>query len=692
MRSMALSSRIRIGIDTGGTFTDFIIISSSGEVFAWKIPTTPQDPSEGINAGLEQILNLFEVKKQNIDLMIHGTTIGTNAFLEDKCPPISLITTKGFKDIVEIGRQQRSELYNLKFKQEYPLNFSRDIILEIEERIGSNGEILKPLEKDCFESIEKILKTKDISVIAISLLFSFLNNENEKNIVDYLKKCGFNTFPSYEVCPQIREYERTVTTIVNAKVSPVVSTYLAKLQTKLHKSCINSPLLIMQSNTGVSDVKSIKRNGIDTLYSGLAGGVLAATESIEHLERKNLVSLDIGGTSTDVAAIMEKPVILREKKFAGFPLVANMADIETIGSGGGSIAKFKDGLLTVGPESQGSNPGPACYSLGGNEVTLTDANLYLGYLNKDNFAGNLDISVEKSIQCLKKLLNEIKKSKIRLKIDSLEDLAISVRKILNHNIAQAIRVVTIQKGLDVRDFGLLAFGGAGPIQAWDIAQELEMNTVIIPPFPGTWSAFGLVAGNIKHEKTQSYLKIIKLLNCIDLNEKISAEMTKLEMILLNEGIEKEKQQFNVFLDLRYLGQSNFLTLKTSYPVSKLELEELEERFHSFHYQNYSWYDKELEIELVNISIEGIGLIPKVMLRELEKGDAKPPNCSYDGKRNVYFDNEWIETDIYKKSNLLYGNILEGPCIINQSDSTIAIPPDAIGRINKFGYVIMEKRT
>ncbi|MHA1302585.1 MAG: hydantoinase/oxoprolinase family protein [Candidatus Heimdallarchaeaceae archaeon] len=687
----ALQKPIRIGIDTGGTFTDYVLVSSSGEVSAWKIPTTPTDPSEGIIMGLKEVMSKFQFGPPDIDLLIHGTTIGTNAFLEGKCPPIAFVTTKGFKDIIEIGRQQRSDLYNLKFQQNYPLSFTEDLLLEVNERLDNKGNTIQELDLSSLKEALLTLNSHSIQTIAVSLLFSFLNPNHEEEVAAFLRDEGFDVFPSHKICPQIREYERAVTTIVNAKVSPVVSKYLSHLQDKLLELDITAPLLIMQSNTGMSDVPTIRRAGIQTLYSGLAGGVLAAAESLKHLDRTHLVSLDIGGTSTDVSALVDKPVILRSRNFSGFPLIASMADVETIGSGGGSIAKFKDGLLSVGPESQGANPGPACYSLGGDKVTLTDANMYLGYVHRDNFAGNMKIDMEKSVYYLNKLLKDIRSSPFPLEISSIDELALSIRKILNNNIANAIRVVTIQKGLDVRDYGLLAFGGAGPMQAWDIAQELEMESVIIPPFPGTWSAYGLVSSNIKHEITQSFLCITNNLSFDDINQRFLQLKEELSQILDNEKVSKERQSFNYSLDIRYLGQSDFLTLPISYPLDQKQMEEVIEHFHTLHKKNFAWFDKELAVEIVNLSVEAVGHVPGIRLTKLAIGSQRPPEAAYKTSRRVNFNGEWIDTPVYAKSELLSGNILEGPCIIDQLDTTTAIPPDVQGKVNKLGYILLEEK-
>ena len=690
MSSNKLEAPIRIGIDTGGTFTDYVIVSE-GSISAWKTPTTPSDPSEGIIKGLKDIMGLFQFQPRDIDLLIHGTTIGTNAFLEDKCPPVALITTKGFGDIIEIGRQQRSELYNLKFTQDYPISFNKDLIFEVDERIDSEGKITKLLDESTLDEHLPSLNQNSIETVAVSLLFSFLNPSHEKSISSFLENRGFNVFLSSDISPQIREYERSVTTIVNAKVSPVVNRYLSRLQSKLLQEGVNAPLLMMQSNTGMADVSTISKSGIQTLYSGLAGGVLAAADSLKHLERTHLVSLDIGGTSTDVSALIDGPVVLHTRDFGGFPLVASMVDVETIGSGGGSIAKFKDGLLSVGPESQGANPGPACYSLGGEKVTLTDANLYLGYVHQDNFAGNLNINKEKSVFQLNKLLDEIKTSSFPLEIESIDDLAISIRKILNNNIANAIRVVTIQRGLDPRDFALLGFGGAGPLQAWDIAQELEMGGVIIPPFPGVWSAFGLVTSDIKHEITQSYLQTIYDVDFEEINTKLNGIKKKLISILNSEEVSKENQIFEFSVDMRYRGQSDSLTLDITLPFQKKQLENVINRFHVMHNQNYSWFDKKLIVEIVNISVIGIGVVPRIELPVLSEGSQKPSENAYKNSRKVNFDGDWIDTPVFTKTQLLMNNVLEGPCIIDQLDTTSVIPPEVKGIVDRLGYITMEEK-
>ncbi len=660
-----------------------------GEIYAWKVPTTPEDPSRGIIQGLENSATQFDFTMSDIELIVHGTTIGTNAFLEDKCPPIGFITTRGFKDIIEIGRQQRSELYNLKFQERYPISFKSDFLFEVDERINKNGDIIKKLDVQFIDNVLPVAKAKDISTIAISLLFSFLNPVHERNIQIILDDYDLDAFISYDICPQIKEYERAVTTIINAKVSPVIGSYLSDLKSKLIKKNILSPLLIMQSNTGMSDVKTISRMGIQTLFSGLAGGVLAASQSLRHLNRQNLVSLDIGGTSTDVSALINQPIILGSRSFSGFPIIASLVDVETIGSGGGSIAKYKDGLLTVGPESQGANPGPACYSLGGEEVTLTDANLYLGYVHSDNFAGNLKIDINKSIHQLQGLLADIKSSSYDLNIETIGDLALAIRKILNNNIANAIRVVTIQRGLDPRDFSLLAFGGAGPMQAWEIGKELEMEGVIIPPLPGVWSAYGLISSNIKHKKTLSYLKIIEDIILSDINDTFLQLKSKLEETLFNEGIKDKQQIFNFSVDVRYLGQADVLNLNIQFPLTKKELNLIEKKFHELHNQNYSWMDTSLQIEIVNISVEGVGLVSKIQVKKLEEGTSIPPSNALKGSRTVNFNGILQETPIYHKTELKANNKLEGPCIVDQLDTTIIIPPDAEGTVNQFGYIVMQ---
>ncbi len=686
-----LKGPIRIGIDTGGTFTDYVIVSNNGEIYAWKVPTTPADPSIGIIEGLKEVMKVFHFQAGDIDLIVHGTTIGTNAFLEDKCPPVAFVTTKGFQDIVEIGRQQRSELYNFKFGEKYPISFSKDILFEVDERLDRDGKVIKPLDMSNLDSLLSELKTNSIQTVAVSLLFSFLNHQNEKSVSSFFDDKNIQVFPSHEISPQIKEYERAVTTLVNAKVSPVVHTYLRKLEKQLKKIDVKAPLLIMQSNTGMADVKTIGRSGIQTLYSGLAGGVLAAADSLKHLKRTHLVSLDIGGTSTDVSALIDQPIILRSRNFGGFPLIASMVDVETIGSGGGSIAKFKDGLLSVGPESQGANPGPACYSLGGDKVTLTDANLFLGYVHEDNFAGNMNIDIGKSKFYLQKLLDEINSSTYSLEIESIDELALSIRKILNNNIANAIRVVTIQRGLDPRDFALLGFGGAGPLQSWEIAKELEMGGVIIPPYPGVWSAFGLVSSDIKHEVTQSYLQATNEVEFADINEKMLDIKERLAKVLAKEDVEEEQRAFNYSVDMRYMGQSDSLTISATYPINRATLDELIENFHSLHNQNYSWIDRDLTVELVNISVEAVGYVPRITMTKLPVGTDRPPEEARKTSRKVNFDGNWLDAPVYNKNLLLSGNVVEGPCIIDQLDTTTIIPPKVIGKINSLGYIIMEEK-
>ncbi|MHA1687634.1 MAG: hydantoinase/oxoprolinase family protein [Candidatus Heimdallarchaeaceae archaeon] len=680
-----------IGIDTGGTFTDFILYSEKDKrIRTWKSPTTPTDPSVGIIKGLKQLMEHFDFSAEEIKLILHGTTIGTNAFLEGKTPKIAFLITRGFRDIIEIGRQQRSELYNLKFQENYPIAFEKDLILEVEERVNSDGSIIKPLEKSSLNEIVSEVKSHNITTVAISLLFSFTNPQHEELIAQYLREIGFDVFCSYELAPQIREYERSVTTIINAKISPVVKEYLTKLQNRLSQMGIEAPLLIMQSNTGLSDVMTIATRGIQTLYSGLAAGVLAASATSKHQNVSHVISLDIGGTSTDVSAFINEPVVLRSKTFHGFPLLTAMVDIETIGAGGGSIAYFKDGILKVGPQSQGANPGPACYSLGGDKVTLTDANLLLGYLDKSNFAGDLDIDIGKSRLVLNNLLREIKTSDYPIDINSITELSYAIRRILNHNVALAIRKVTIQRGLDPRDFTLIAFGGAGPLHGWDIAKELSIPKVIVPPYPGVWSAFGLICSDIRHEKTVSYLKNITELNIQELNNNLLEVTAELQNVLSNEGVEKVRQKFRYSVDMRYLGQAYSLTLPINYPMTKDNLSKVTASFHKLHERMYAWYDTSLPVEIVNFSVESIGLMPKMWIKQLPKGNAHVNAEAYETERKIYFDGEWMSTPVIRKELLKANNIIEGPYVINQLDTTIVIPPNVRACVDNFGYILLEE--
>lgn len=680
-----------IGIDTGGTFTDFVLFSMADhKLHSWKYPTTPEDPSLGIITGIKQLMARFHFASSDISLILHGTTIGTNAFLEGKIPSIAFITTKGFKDIIEIARQQRSDLYNLKFTEHYPLSFDRDAIIEAEERIDSEGNVILPLNIESIASSDSLLFNKHIHTIAISLLFSFLNPVHEKLLVEHYQSKGFDVYNSYELVPQIREYERSVTTIINAKISPIVREYLSRLEQRLHDINITAPLLIMQSNTGLSNVENIASQGIHTLYSGLAAGVLAASASAQHLQIRNIISLDIGGTSTDVSAFSSNPVILKNKIFHGFPLIVPVVDVETIGAGGGSIASFTEGLLKVGPESQGANPGPACYSLGGDKPTLTDANLLLGYLHKDNFAGNLNIDVSKAEAVLRTLFETIKTADIPIDVSSIVDLAYAIRKILNHNIALAIRKVTIQRGLDPRDFTLVAFGGAGPLHGWDVAQELSIPKVIIPPYPGVWSAFGLICSDIRHTKTLTWIQDLEQLNLERINNKLSEITKELKNILLTEDINLDRQEFRYYFDIRYIGQAYCLTLPISYPLTNERLIKTISEFHKLHKQNYAWFDTSLPIEIVNITVEAIGKMPKIVFDKLPTGTERVAEEAFEGERMIYSNNEWVTAPVISKDKLKAGNIVLGPAVINQLDTTVFVPDNVRAHVDKFGYLLLEE--
>lgn len=652
--------KIPIACDTGGTFTDFIFkLDQNFSVL--KIPSTPHDPAEAVLTGLQTITNN---KPSGRDL-IHGMTIAINYLLERKGSETLLLTTDGFRDIIEIGRQNRLHLYKpaIKSRELIP----RNMRLEIEERIDSNGHIVTPLnEQKTRLALEEIKKSQNVQSIAICFLFSFLNPEHEIRV----KKIAQEIFPgipvilSYEILPIFREYERTMTTVIDAYISPIVFKYLTNL--KQAETYVNSIHLI-QSNGGISSIENLQAS--QSLMSGLTGGVLGAKYSGEVCTEKNIISLDIGGTSTDVALLNNLEILTTSdtKLDDQLPIALPIVDVKTVGAGGGSIAYYdKQHILQVGPQSQGSDPGPACYGRNGDKVCVTDVDLFLGWLNKDNFAGgSLPLYPDKSRKAIQNLSNQQTGDSL-----TLENLAEGVQKIFHFNVASAIRSVSIEKGYDAREFTLISFGGAGPTHACAIAELLEITKVIIPPYPGCWSAFGLLTADYRYEHSISIVKEYHY--CLSHLQYIKDTFSSLEQ----KGLDKLQKSGLVtigttiqrYADIRYKGQS--FELRCMYDNSE-DLILDRSVFDTIHEQKYGYKIANEELEIVNLGAIVIGQIESIddnfVLEKPEIQNAIP-------KRKLFYNDSWVEVNIYTRDQLEPLKNKEGPFVIEQSDSTVIILP------------------
>lgn len=670
---------IRIGIDIGGTFTDFVIyFSESQKIETFKVPSTPADPAQAVITGLRNYFLSQSSDRAAVVLdIIHGSTVATNALLERKGARTALITTQGFQDVLQIGRQNRPSLYDLSIELP-PALIPAHLSWGVEERVDHNGEVLIPLNTQNIDQMISELHASGVTSVAVCLLFSFLYPDHEKIISKKLRASGFFSSASFEILPEYREYERMSTTAVNAYVSPVMDRYLAHLDQALVHKDDNAPgrLRVMQSNGGNISVQEARRYGVRCILSGPAGGIVGAqfvaekalTIPHESPEAK-FITFDMGGTSTDVSLINEKPQITTESIVGGCPIRIPVLDIHTIGAGGGSIASVDmGGVLRVGPESAGADPGPACYGLG-DLPTVTDANLALGRIIPEYFLdGKLTLDPSQSWKALDRLGKKLGLSPI--------EAALGIIEIVNAHMERALRVISVERGYDPRDFVLISFGGAGGLHAANLANNLGIQRVLIPPIASTLSAFGMLAADIVKDYTKTVM--------LDGNTPIENITNAFEPIVrlgtsevMNEGVSSDRIVINRFLDVRYHGQSYELTMPFDFSTANLQAE-----FHTRHKQAYGYERLDTALEIVNLRVQVVGKVNPPHLRAQPK-DAWSGKTEEHDIRGVYFTNNQENVPVYRGESLSSGNEFSGPALVVRSDTTILIPKGDHVKVDKF---------
>ncbi len=650
-----------IGIDTGGTFTDFVVFEN-GKIETFKLLSTLQNPEKTIIKGLKKYL-------QKDFILVHGTTVGTNAFLENKMAKTALLITKDFEDILKIGRQSRVNLFSLK-PQKPSSVVSDKMIFGINERTLASGKIIKSIDKnEIVYLIEKIKKLKAES-IAVIFLHSYKNPSNEKAVEKILKENGFRFITlSSRIFPEYREYERGIITVLNSALMPVISDYIEKIE----KGIKGKKFYIMQSNGGGLSPRRIKKEPVRTLLSGPAGGLIASKLIAEETGEKNLITLDMGGTSTDVSVVKNGEFTLsKERVMNNLKIKVPMIEIETVGAGGGSIATVdRAGVLRVGPQSAGANPGPACYGKS-DYPTITDAFVVLNIIDPSYFlGGKMKIYPQRSFKAIEKIAKKIRKS--------VYDTAEGIVKISISSIERALRTITVEKGDDPRFFALFPFGGAGGLVAAQLAKRLDIKRVIIPNYQGVFSALGMIFAEYTKEFSLSVLRKFSLKT----KEYLQKEFRKLEKvadrILEEENIPKLKRRIIKLLDLRYFGQSYELTIPFS--------ENFEKIFHKEHKKLYSYKLSDEDIEIVNIRVMANGKISDAFYSyDGERKKSVKPE-----KRKVYFNGKFENFYYYKRKNLYPDMKLKSPAIIISEFSTIVVPIEFKIKIDKFFNIVLERK-
>lgn len=684
-----------IGVDVGGTFTDIVFTDTDqGTTYIHKVPTTLEDPSIGVVRGMEELCERQGIAKNEIDHVFHGTTIATNAILEYDGSTTGMITTKGFRDVVHIGRHQRPENYSIMQDipwQDRPL-VQRRHRKTVEERLAPpKGDVLVPLNETEVREAVRELKAAGVESIIVAFLFSYINPVHENRVKEIIHEEYPEAFvtTSSSVSPQFREFERFTTAGINGFVGPKVKRYIKNLEAKVHETFEKADLHIMCSNGGVGTPDSVAEKPVNTLLSGPAAGVLGGAWSGQLSNRSKLITFDVGGTSADIAIITEQGYqesSARDTWIAGYPVMVPMIDIHTIGAGGGSLAYVDEGgAFRVGPRSAGSRPGPASYGHGGTRPTVTDANVVLGRLDEDNFlGGEMRIFPNLAYKVIGELSEQLELS--------INETAEGVLTILNNNMANAIRAKTIQKGHDPREFSLIAFGGAGPLHAVEVAKILNIPEVIIPPHPGITSATGLLTSDLKYDVIKTEFMLSTQLRPDQLNQDIAALSEQITLQLAEDGMDAGQIKIQRFADCRYVGQG--YELRIELPEGDLDERKIQSAFDNFHKLHEAEYGHCFEtspIEIVNLRLTGLGIMPKIGDPSVGGEGSADQGLIKKGETVFRVDGELktFETSFYQREQLPAGAIFYGPAIVFQKDTTTVVPPGCQVLVEKSGNMIIK---
>ena len=669
-----------IGVDVGGTFTDIVYCDlDSGQVAIHKVSTTPDDPARGVTQGIAEICRDNGVTASDIDYVLHGTTTATNAVLEQKGARCGMLTNEGFRDIVHIARHQRVEHYSIMQElpwQNRPLVKRRHRKVVKGRLVPPHGEELEPLDEAGVLAAARALKAEGVEAVAVCFLFSYLNPAHEESAKQILQRelPGVFVVSSSSISPQFREFERFTTACLCAFIGPKMRGYIGRLESALREGGLRSELRVMASNGGVATPAMVSEKPVVTLLSGLAAGVLGGAWIGALSGRRKLVTFDIGGTSADIGIVVDgrfAETDARSTSIAGFPLLLPMIDIHTIGAGGGSIAYVDHGgAFRVGPRSAGAVPGPAAYGRGGTEPTVTDANLVLGRLDKnDFFGGSMKLDEDAAHRAIEGLADSLGMNKL--------EAAEGVLTVINSNMANAIRSRTVQKGIDPREFALVAFGGAGPLHGVEVAAMLGFPEVIVPPYPGITSAMGLLTTDLKYDSIRTQFQVSGGVDLDRLNTDIASMESQLQRQFAADHLEVASMSFIRDGDLRYVGQG--YELKIPFPhgvIGKKELADIWTGFHEAHKREYGHFFADNPIEIVNVRVVGVGRMPKIDKltapegSTLAKARVKSGQCVF----RIDGDLRSFETTFYRRHLLPVGEVFGGPAVVLQKDSTTVIPP------------------
>jgi len=684
--------RVRIGIDTGGTFTDVVAVDEeTGRTTTTKTPSTPADPAEGFLNGVRKVLAMMDLDGSAVTAVSHGTTVATNQLLEGKLDRIGFITTEGYESVLEIARQSVPDGYgNSYFWVKPPRIVPADLVRTVGGRLDHTGTEVRPFDADAARAAARFFKDAGITTIGVCFLHAYANDAHERAMLDVIREEHPSAVVSIssEVLREYREYERSVTTLVDAAVKPKVGAYVTNIRTRLDEIAPGVPFYVMKSNGGVLSAGEVVHQPITTMLSGPAAGALGAALIAGTAGFDRVLTCDGGGTSTDVTVVIDgEPALTTEGSVGEYPSKIPMIDVVTVGAGGGSIAWLSpEGTLKVGPQSAGADPGPICYPNGGDQPTVTDAHVTLGRIPPHLLGGEIPLSVEAAIDGL---------GQLGAKLDlSLERVATGILEISAWNQANALRQVTVAKGLDVRDFTLTTFGGSGSLLACRLMDILNLPRTLVPPNPGNVSAFGLLTVDVRNDYVQTVVS-----KHLDLDlDRVQAVFGELEgraqEALDGEGFDRDEQRMQRTADLRYVGQA----FEVRVPVADGELdraaaEDVAQAFHAAHRQLYGYdfaNDPRQAVEWVNLRVSGIGPIRRPDVVELAPKDGGIERART-GARRVFFD-DWVDTPTYNRPDLAPGDVVTGPAIVEEFGSTVPVHPGFAVTVDAYGNLLLTKET
>jgi N-methylhydantoinase A len=663
-------------MDIGGTFTDFVVIDeAAGTTSSGKVLSTPANPAEGVLEGLEEFVPEF----RGIEFLVHGTTVGLNAFLERKGTRVLLLMTAGLRDAYSIARHDRKELYALQYRKPIRLVPRRDV-LEVAERLRWDGSVEILLDEASLTPIVEKIRAEGIEAVAVCLVHAFTNPEHELRVREILEsECpGLSVTLSHEIAREWREYERASSAVLNAYIAPRVERYLEALEEELGTREVPATLHVMQSNGGITTARKAREQPIQTLLSGPVGGTMGCAALSRSTGRPNLLGIDMGGTSFDLSLVVEgRPSVSMETELEGLPMLMSLVDIHTIGAGGGSLAWLEAGGLRVGPQSAGADPGPACYGRGGTQPTVTDANLFLGRLDPGYFlGGRMSLDEEAARRALHTIGPEVG-------LDDTE-FAEGVLAIINAKMADAMRTITVKQGIDPREYSLVAFGGAGPMHAVWLAEELEIREVIVPWSPGTFSAWGMLQTDMRHDVVRAFYRPVAELDASD----VAAVFTQLaeegSALLEHEGVAADDRYFARGADMRYVGQEYTVNVAIGEEIS---LETIEHDFHEAHRIRHGHSTPGAPVEFVNLRLAAMGRIGAGRAPFQAPADGQDPLL---GHRRVVFSGAEHETSVLMRNHLRPGAREDGPLVIEEESSTTVVPPDYTIEVDDLGNLVVTR--